>query len=163
MMARPTLAARLSRKLAIHSELREEPMFGLMSGSARGAARAESIAALRRLAARRLPKVVFDFIDGAAGDETTLRDNEAAFRVAAAASRRCRCQPPHAADVDRGAPKRNAPAAVAGWSVRLLLARRRDCGGTCGGCSGHPVLFVHQLGRLNRRSRRRCARRRPLV
>jgi isopentenyl diphosphate isomerase/L-lactate dehydrogenase-like FMN-dependent dehydrogenase len=85
----------LSRKLAIHHELREEPMFGLMSGSARGAARAESIAALRRLAARRLPKVVFDFIDGAAGDETTLRDNEAAFlewlllpRVAVDVSRR---------------------------------------------------------------------------
>ena len=70
-------------------------MFGLMSGSARGAARAESIAALRRLAARRLPKVVFDFIDGAAGDETTRRDNEAAFlewlllpRVAVDVSRR---------------------------------------------------------------------------
>jgi isopentenyl diphosphate isomerase/L-lactate dehydrogenase-like FMN-dependent dehydrogenase len=57
-------------------------MFGLMSASARRRAteKAESIAALRRAAARRLPKVVFDFIDGAAGDETTLRDNEAAFR-----------------------------------------------------------------------------------
>src|SRR5262249_32972332 len=42
--------------------------------------RAVSVADLRRLAARRLPKVVFDFIDGGAGDEITLRDNEAAFR-----------------------------------------------------------------------------------
>jgi isopentenyl diphosphate isomerase/L-lactate dehydrogenase-like FMN-dependent dehydrogenase len=66
-------------QLAIGNKLREEPMFGPLSGSARGAAKAESIAALRRLAARRLPKVVFDFVDGAAGDELTLRDNEAAF------------------------------------------------------------------------------------
>jgi isopentenyl diphosphate isomerase/L-lactate dehydrogenase-like FMN-dependent dehydrogenase len=80
MVARPPLADRLNRQLAIHDQLREEPMFALMSGAARGVANAESIAALRRLAARRLPKVVFDFIDGAAGDETTLRDNEAAFR-----------------------------------------------------------------------------------
>src|SRR3954449_5688297 len=41
--------------------------------------RALSIADLRRLAARRLPRAVFDFIDGGAGDEVTLRDNEAAF------------------------------------------------------------------------------------
>jgi isopentenyl diphosphate isomerase/L-lactate dehydrogenase-like FMN-dependent dehydrogenase len=54
-----------------------------------------SIAALRALAARRLPRAVFDFIDGAAADETTLRDNEAAFsewlllpRVAVDVSRR---------------------------------------------------------------------------
>ena len=38
--------------------------------------RAASIADLRRLAWRRLPRPVFDFIDGGAGDERTLRDNE---------------------------------------------------------------------------------------
>jgi isopentenyl diphosphate isomerase/L-lactate dehydrogenase-like FMN-dependent dehydrogenase len=56
-------------------------MVGLVPASARSRAaeKAESIAALRRAAARRLPRIVFDFIDGAAGDETTLRDNEAAF------------------------------------------------------------------------------------
>ena len=42
--------------------------------------RAVSIADLRALSARRLPKALFDFIDGAAADEITLRDNEAAFR-----------------------------------------------------------------------------------
>jgi isopentenyl diphosphate isomerase/L-lactate dehydrogenase-like FMN-dependent dehydrogenase len=82
MMARTTPADRLSRRLGVHGQLREEPMFGPRSASARSrvAEQAESIAALRRAAARRLPKAVFDFIDGAAGDETTLRDNEAAFR-----------------------------------------------------------------------------------
>jgi isopentenyl diphosphate isomerase/L-lactate dehydrogenase-like FMN-dependent dehydrogenase len=41
--------------------------------------RAQSIADLRLLARRRLPKAVFDFIDGGAADERTLRGNEAAF------------------------------------------------------------------------------------
>jgi isopentenyl diphosphate isomerase/L-lactate dehydrogenase-like FMN-dependent dehydrogenase len=38
-----------------------------------------SIAALRRLARRRLPRMVFDFCDGAAEDEITLARNETAF------------------------------------------------------------------------------------
>ncbi len=42
-------------------------------------ARAASIEDLRQLARRRLPRVVFDFIDGAAGDERTLRENQQAF------------------------------------------------------------------------------------
>src|SRR5262245_59465704 len=36
---------------------------------------AVTIADLRQLAARRLPKVVFDYIDGGADDEVTLREN----------------------------------------------------------------------------------------
>ena len=42
--------------------------------------KAYSIADLRRLAKQRLPKAVFDFFDGGAEDEVTLRDNEAAYR-----------------------------------------------------------------------------------
>ncbi|HMF27929.1 MAG TPA: alpha-hydroxy acid oxidase, partial [Candidatus Cybelea sp.] len=34
---------------------------------------------LRRLAKRRLPRVVFDYMDGGADNETTLRENSAAF------------------------------------------------------------------------------------
>lgn len=41
--------------------------------------RAHSIADMRRLAARALPRPVFDFADGAAEDERTLARNEAAF------------------------------------------------------------------------------------
>jgi len=41
--------------------------------------RAWNIEDLRRLAKKRLPRAVFDFFDGAAEDETTLRDNRAAF------------------------------------------------------------------------------------
>src|SRR5690242_15117570 len=40
---------------------------------------AYSIEDLRRLARRRLPRAVFDFIDGGAEDERTLRGNRAAF------------------------------------------------------------------------------------
>lgn len=38
-----------------------------------------NIADLRRLARRRLPRMVFDYIDGGAEDEVTLRDNDARF------------------------------------------------------------------------------------
>src|SRR5215467_3323143 len=41
--------------------------------------RAASVADLRRLARRRLPGGVFDYIDGGAEDERTLAANEAAF------------------------------------------------------------------------------------
>ncbi len=43
-------------------------------------ARAVNIADLRRMARRRLPRVVFDYLDGGAEAERTLRDNVRAFR-----------------------------------------------------------------------------------
>ena len=43
-------------------------------------ARAYSIEDLRRLAYQRLPQAVFDFFDGGAEDEGTLRDNRAAYQ-----------------------------------------------------------------------------------
>ena len=46
---------------------------------ARRLARAASVADLRRLAKRRLPGGVFDYIDGAAEDERKLAANEAAL------------------------------------------------------------------------------------
>ena len=41
--------------------------------------RAVNIEDLRRMARRRLPRAIFDFFDGGAEDETTLRENRAAF------------------------------------------------------------------------------------
>ena len=41
---------------------------------------AYSVAAMRSLAKRRLPRAVFDFVDGGAEDEVTLQRNEDAFR-----------------------------------------------------------------------------------
>src|SRR6476469_6582261 len=42
-------------------------------------ARANNIADLRRLARRRLPAPIFDYIDGGADDEVTLARNSSAF------------------------------------------------------------------------------------
>ena len=42
-------------------------------------ARAVNIEDLRLLAKRRLPRAIFDFFDGGAEDEVTLRENRAAF------------------------------------------------------------------------------------
>ncbi len=50
-----------------------------MSRLERALARAVSIEDLRRLARRRLPRLVFEFIDGGAEDELTLAENRAAF------------------------------------------------------------------------------------
>jgi len=44
-----------------------------------GVAGAVSIEDLRRMARRRLPRAIFDFFDGGAEDEGTLRENRAAF------------------------------------------------------------------------------------
>ena len=44
------------------------------------AGKAYCIEDLRRAARRRLPRAVFDFFDGGAEDELTLRDNEAAYK-----------------------------------------------------------------------------------
>ena len=47
--------------------------------AARRLATAASVADLRRIAKRRLPRGVFDYIDGGAEDERTLRNNSDAF------------------------------------------------------------------------------------
>ena len=45
----------------------------------RAIARACNIAELRRLARRRLPRPIFDYIDGGADDEAALANNAGAF------------------------------------------------------------------------------------
>ncbi len=44
-----------------------------------GVSRAVNIADLRLMAKRRLPKAIFDYVDGGAEDEITLRENRRAF------------------------------------------------------------------------------------
>jgi len=58
--------------------LRAEGALGTLAAVTR-LERAVNIEDLRRLARRRLPRSVFDFFDGGAEDETTLRGNRAAF------------------------------------------------------------------------------------
>ncbi len=63
------------------SELR--PLIGptpsLRAGRSRKIARAASVEDLRRLARRRAPRAVFDYTDGGAGGEVSLRRSRAAF------------------------------------------------------------------------------------
>src|SRR3989454_7181239 len=61
---------------------------GAQEGSTLTSHRVVNIADLRRLAERRLPRVVFDYIDGGADDEITLRGNS---RVYDAVTLRPRC------------------------------------------------------------------------
>jgi len=68
------------RRLPRWSEL--EALFGRPTGgswAARRLAAAASISDLRRLARRRAPRAVFDYVDGAAGDEVALDRQRAAF------------------------------------------------------------------------------------
>lgn len=62
----------------LRSVLRFRPV--RLSPAARRLSSAANVADLRRIAARRLPRGVFDYIDGAAEDEVSLRRNAAAFR-----------------------------------------------------------------------------------
>jgi len=50
-----------------------------LSWHRRAAGRARNIKGLRALAERRLPRAIFDFIDGGAEDEVTLRENSSAY------------------------------------------------------------------------------------
>ncbi|HET7280186.1 MAG TPA: alpha-hydroxy acid oxidase [Dermatophilaceae bacterium] len=63
------------------SELRPllRPMGGPLNPTDRRLARAGSIADLRLLARRRAPRAVFDYVDGAAGDELALRRSRQAY------------------------------------------------------------------------------------
>ena len=84
----------------------------LFSAEAR-LAHCASISDLRSLAQRRLPRPLFDFVDGGAGGETTLRANEQAFAADALAPR-------YAIDVSR----RHAAVDILGFraSMPLVLA-----------------------------------------
>lgn len=81
-------------------------------------ARALSIADLRRMARRRLPRAVFEFIDGGAGDEITLKDNRAAFE-------RRRIIPRVLVDVS--APAMRTEIAGASAAAPLLVAPMGSC------------------------------------
>jgi isopentenyl diphosphate isomerase/L-lactate dehydrogenase-like FMN-dependent dehydrogenase len=66
-----------------------------------------SIPALRALARKALPRVLFDMVDGAAGDEITLRNNEAALAAIELAPK-----------LLAGAPTRNQAIALFGETLR---------------------------------------------
>jgi len=50
------------------------------TGMGKSLSRVVNITDLRELSRRRLPRAVFDYLDGGPDDEITLRDNRAAFQ-----------------------------------------------------------------------------------
>ena len=66
------------RGVGLYCALRERRLRGSMPGV--GLPHVVNIEDLRRLAQRRLPKAVFDYLDGGAADEVTLRENRRAFQ-----------------------------------------------------------------------------------
>jgi L-lactate dehydrogenase (cytochrome) len=72
----------VERRLPRWSELRElvRPRAPAGDATARRLARAADIGDLRELARRRAPRAVFDYTDGAAGAETSLRRSREAFQ-----------------------------------------------------------------------------------
>src|SRR4051812_38997588 len=74
-------SCRATRAMGAYETLRSVVRIGPVETDPveRRLARAASVADLRRIAKRRLPGGVFDYIDGAAEDERTLQANQAAF------------------------------------------------------------------------------------
>jgi L-lactate dehydrogenase (cytochrome) len=68
---------RLPRPREVKALLRPRPPAA--GRSARGLSRAVSVEDLRELARRRVPAAVFDYVDGGAGDEVSMRRARAAF------------------------------------------------------------------------------------
>src|SRR4051812_39102718 len=71
----------VERRMPRWSELEEliRPRRPAGPGSDRRLARAATVADLREMARRRVPRAVFDYTDGAAGEEISLRRSRAAF------------------------------------------------------------------------------------
>ena len=135
----------VERRLPRWSELREVVRPRRLAGdaTARRLARAATIGDLREIARRRVPRAVFDYTDGAAGAEISLRRSREAFeRVEfrpARAARRLRGRP-----VDDAA---RAPARRCRWSSRrpgspgscTPRASRRSAGSPNGSASPYAL------------------------
>ena len=114
---------------------------------------------LRRLARRRVPRGVFDFVDGGAGAEVTLRENRAAFE-------RVRFDPRWLSDVSQreiattvlgervAMPVLLAPAGLA----RLVHPEGELAAARAAGAAGDHLLRLDRVELLDRGDRRRRAR-----
>ena len=100
-----------------------------------------SISDLRRLARRRLPKQIFDFVEGGAGDELTLGENRAAFD-------RINLQPKYLTDVRHRdlsvtvlGEKISMPILLAPAGLQRLVHRQGELA-TARAASAHGTIFI---------------------
>ncbi|QEX20368.1 alpha-hydroxy-acid oxidizing enzyme [Hypericibacter adhaerens] len=87
-----------------------------------------SIADLKRMARRRLPRMAFDYVEGGCDDEVALADSEAAFRS-------CRLMPRYLVDISR----KDLTASAAGQSFSLPIGIAP---------TGNAGMFRHDADRL---------------
>ena len=80
-----------------------------------------SVAALRVLARKELPRVLFDMVDGAAGDEITMRNNEAALAVIELAPKLLAGAPTRDQSVDLFGVKLRSPVIIGPTGLAGLL------------------------------------------
>ena len=117
-----------------------------------------SVAALRALARKELPRMLFDMVDGAAGDEITMRNNEAALAAIELVPK-----------LLAGAPTRDQSVELFGAEAAVARHHRADraspgsCGrtpnrrGARGGAVRDDLLHEPRLDRDPRGDRRRDA------
>jgi (S)-mandelate dehydrogenase len=77
--AKPVLASAVTADEASASSAGQQRGHASLATPSRQLARIHSIEDFRESARRALPRMVFDFIDGGAGSESTVRENRAAF------------------------------------------------------------------------------------
>ena len=117
--------------------------------SARRFERCASIADLRLLAERRLPRPLFDFVDGAAGAEGTLRDNERAFGALKLVPRCAVNVSQRASTADLLGFRASLPLALAPVGFAGLLWPDGEAAVSQSGGRGRSALLpVHQLQRF---------------
>src|SRR5271155_5243263 len=80
-----------------------------------------SVAALRTLAEKRLPRMLFDMVDGAAGDEITMRRNEAALAAIELAPKLLEGAPTRDQSVDLFGAKLRSPVVIGPTGLAGLL------------------------------------------
>ena len=110
---------------------------------------------LRALARRRLPRMLFDMVDGAAGDEITMRRNEAALAEIELAPKLLAGAPTRDQSVELFGAKLTSPVIIGptgpgGAPVAARRARR----GARGGAVRHDLLHEPRLDRDHRSDRR---------
>ena len=106
-----------------------------------------SVAAVRDAARRVLPRPVFDFADGGAEDERTLRRNEQAFNEVALLPRPLNGAAIRDLSLSLFGAKLAMPVGIAPTGLgRPVLARRRMCGGASGGSRRYLLLRQPWLG-----------------
>ena len=120
--------------------------------------RAYSVAALRALALRRLPRMLFDMVDGAAGDELTMRRNETALAALELAPKLLAGAPKRDQSVELFGVRLSSPVIIGPTGLAGLLWPHAELAAARAAARfGHDLLHEPRLDLDHRGDRRRDA------